>query len=151
METSERFPYVEKWANATDRFLKGELDESISLMLEIKKLLPESSRSRHAIDFRLAETHVRLGKLERAQDLLLDIILNSEAPDSVRLSALHEYLAIGQGVNQESDPTPFAYRGEMNSFPEESAVANASYRYLNAVSYYDYYLPLDEKKMLSVE
>lgn len=151
MEPREIFPAVEQWSEVTDRFFKQKLDESISLMMEIKKSLPSSSRSRHAIDFRIAEAHVRLGKLERAQDIYLDIILNSAAPENIRLSALHEYLSISQGVNNESDPSRFAYRREMNSFPEESSIANASYRYLNAVSYYDYYIPLNESKMQAIE
>jgi hypothetical protein len=151
MEPREMFPHTEQWTEVTNRFFEEKLDESISLLMEIKKSLPATSRSRHAIDFRLAETHVRLGKMERAQDIYLDIILSSTAPENIRLSALHEYLAIGQGVNEESDPSRFAYRREMNCLPDESQVATASYRYINAASYYDYYTPLDEKKMQAIE
>lgn len=151
MEPQEMFPHTEQWTNVTSLFLDEKLIESISILMEIKKSLSGTSRSRHAIDFRLAETHVRLGKLERAQDIYLDIILNSKAPENIRLSALHEYLAIGQGVNEESDPIQFAYRREMNRFPDESQAATASYRYINAASYYDYYIPIDEKKMQAIE
>lgn len=151
MEPTAAFPHQQRWLEATDRFLDNDLNKSISLMTEIKKSLPSTSKSRHAVDFRLAESHVRLGKIEQAQDIYLDIILNRGAPENIRLAALHEYLTIGQGVNEESDPTAFAYKRIKNSYPDESEVTIASYRYLNAVSYYNYYLPLNEEKMQAIE
>lgn len=151
MEPTELFPKADLWIQASNSFLNGDLAGTITQLAELKKSLPNEARSRYIIDYRLGEAYTRLGKLERAQDLYLDIILTSTAPENIRLAALHEYLVISQGVNMESDPTPFSYQVRKNYLPDEEAVVHSSYRYSNAISDYAYFLPLNEEKMQAIE
>lgn len=151
MEPTELFPKNDLWTKATESFLNRDFSQAVSNLMELKKTLPGTSKTRHTIDFRLGEAYTQLGKRERAQDLYMDILLTSAAPENIRLAALHEYLAIGQGVNEESDPITFAYQLQKNYLPDETTAAHASYRYLNAVSDYNYYVPLNEEKMQAVK
>jgi hypothetical protein len=151
LESIDSLPLCDQWESASESFLKRDYDKAIEKLTQLKNNIPYNSKMRYWADFRLAEALFRLNKRQSAIQYYLDIRLNPNAPENIRLQALHEYLLIHEGVNDESDPEFYAYNSPLNFYPSFGEIAPASYRYRNAVSDYDYYIPLNENKMQSVD
>jgi hypothetical protein len=148
---NEEFSYKEQWENITASFFSRDYEKAITELQLLKGSLPENSVFRHWIDFRRGEAYSLLHKLDSALACYLDMRLNKNAPENIRMQALHEYLSIHEGVNGDSDPDYYSYHSVLNTEIFYNETIPASYRYLNAISDYDYYIPLDEAKMQAVD
>jgi hypothetical protein len=147
----EDTPHTDQWEKITESFLAHDYEQAITQSKALKGLLPESSKLRHWLDFRIGEAFSQRNKLDSALDSYLDIRLNSKAPENIRMQALHEYLLIHAGVDDDSDSDFYSYKSAKNTEVLYNEITPASYRYLNALSDYDYYIPMNEAKMQAVD
>jgi hypothetical protein len=58
---------------------------------------------------------------------------------------------IHAGVDDDSDSDFYSYKSAKNTEVLYNEITPASYRYLNALSDYDYYIPMNEAKMQAVD
>jgi hypothetical protein len=151
LKTIDELPFMDQWEKITESFFAGDYERAINQTQSLKRLLPEKSLLRHWLDFRTGEAYARMHKFDSALDFYLDIRLNKNAPENIRLQALHEYLLLHEGVNNDSDSDFYSYKSAKNTEVLQSEIAPASYRYLNAMSDYDYYIPLNESKMQTID
>jgi tetratricopeptide (TPR) repeat protein len=151
LQSNDQLPYMDQWEKITESFFARDYEKAIKQSQDIKKLLSESSLFRPWLDFRIGEAYSQLHKFDSALACYLDIRMNKNAPENIRMQALHEYLLLHEGVNDDSDSDFYSYKSAKNTEVVYSEIAPASYRYLNAMSDYDYYIPLNESKMQTVE
>jgi hypothetical protein len=151
LQSKEEIPHADQWEKITESFFAHDYELAITQSKALKSLLPESSKLRHWLDFRIGEAFSQRNKLDSALDSYLDIRLNSKAPENIRMQALHEYLLIHAGVDDDSDSDFYSYKSAKNTEVLYNEITPASYRYLNALSDYDYYIPMNEAKMQAVD
>ncbi len=134
---------------ASQAFARGEYGESLIGFQSLLQNTPCNSPLHSIIKYRIAEIYRQLNNDKIAIELFECLAQSTKTLAHVRAMALHDYLAMREGVNSQTDLSTYSLPiHSIDNYPE---LSSCSERYTNALLEFDFLIPLRPHAPLDFE